>query len=91
MNTTSELGLSSNTLLRNQHGKIRENRPNGRKHHSKHHNETTRGRTGIWPIEAAVEAFERGRKGRTDLELLIWELALRFEPNNIFLAQKPTQ
>ena len=35
--------------------------------------------------------FERGRKGRKDLELLIWELALRFEPNNISLVQKPTQ
>ena len=38
-----------------------------------------------------MEVFERGRKGRKDLELLIWELALRFEPHNISLVQKPTQ
>ena len=38
-----------------------------------------------------MEVFERGRKGRKDLELLIWALALRFEPHNTFLVQKPTQ
>ena len=35
-----------------------------------------------------MEVFERGRKGRKDLELLIWELALRFEAHNISLVQR---
>ena len=90
-NTTSKLGLPSYTLLKNQHGTIRENRPNGRKHHSKQHTETTRGHGDLANRGGCDTVLERGRKGRKDLELLIWELALRFEPHNISLVQKATQ
>ena len=37
-----------------------------------------------------MEVFERGRKGRKDLELLIWELALRFEPHNTSCRSPPS-
>ena len=36
------------------------------------------------------KVFERGRKGRKDLELLIWELALRFEPHNTSCRSPPS-
>ena len=70
-----------------QNGKIRENRQTAG---STTASTTPRqqGGTGILPIEAAVEVVERGRKGRKKLELLILELALRFEAHNISLVQR---
>ena len=72
---------------KNLHGKILENRQTAG---SPTASNTPRqqGGTGILPIEAAVEVVERGRKGRKKLELLISELALRFEAHNISLVQR---
>lgn len=41
-----------------------------------------KGARGFGQSRRLWEVFERGRKGRKDLELLIWELALRFEPHH---------
>ena len=49
-----------------------------------------KGARGFGQSRRLWEVFERGRKGRKDLELLIWELALRFEPHNTSCRSPPS-
>ena len=65
INTTSMLGLPSNTLLRNQHGQTRRKRHNKkRKQHTRDESDTTTIESRIWSIQAAVE-YLRARSVRT--------------------------
>ena len=65
INTTSKLGLPSNTLLRNQHGQTRRKRHNKkRKQHTRDETDTTTIESRMWSIQAAV-AYLRARSVRT--------------------------
>ena len=87
INTTSQLGLPSHTLLKINTARFektgrRPEAPQQATHRDK------KGARGFGQSRRLWEVFERGRKGRKYLELLIWELALRFEPHNISLVQR---
>jgi hypothetical protein len=65
INTTSKLGLPSDTLLRNQHGQTRRKRHNKkRKQHTHDETDTTTIESRMWSIQAAV-AYLRARSVRT--------------------------
>ena len=65
INTTSKLGLPSNTLLRNQHGQTRRKRHNKkRKQDTRDETDTTTIQSRMLPIQATV-AYLRARSVRT--------------------------
>ena len=89
INTTSKLGLPSHTLLKINTARFEKTgkRPEAPQQATHRDN---KGARGFGQSRRLWEVFERGRKGRKDLELLIWELALRFEPHNTSCRSPPS-